>query len=75
MIRTAPTSSGKKPRKPRASGDDPFRSVVTTHHGFVNPARAGMIRTDALAIVVGLGKPRASGDDPRGILKSGNHDT
>ena len=37
-------------------------TVVLT---YVNPARAGMIRTLMKTPLTMLGKPRASGDDPR----------
>ena len=50
--------------KPRASGDDPFPQFSVLNDGYVNPARAGMIRLFRLPVGDPPGKPRASGDDP-----------
>ena len=51
-------------RKPRASGDDPAANNAFKRAAYVNPARAGMIRTRTLLVPSRPGKPRASGDDP-----------
>ena len=50
--------------KPRASGDDPRRRIMTGTENAVNPARAGMIPPSLSAMAPYEGKPRASGDDP-----------
>ena len=54
-----------RPRKPRASGDDPDSLKKLPMTVAVNPARAGMILVSAAASSGSIGKPRASGDDPR----------
>ena len=38
---------------------------------YVNPARAGMIRSSTTSISRSTGKPRASGDDPGSEMRTG----
>ena len=57
-------STREELRKPRASGDDPTPEYAVLRGGFVNPARAGMIRRHGAVLGERLRKPRASGDDP-----------
>ena len=44
MILGAKAAATGKCSKPRASGDDPWTQDLCNHFGWVNPARAGMIR-------------------------------
>ena len=55
-------------RKPRASGDDPPPESPRRCRRYVNPARAGMIRSEIIFSLSSRGKPRASGDDPRWLV-------
>ena len=50
--------------KPRACGDDPHALENESRQPLVNPARAGMILTAIIALIITVGKPRACGDDP-----------
>ena len=70
MIRRGQHGSGGHDGKPRASGDDPDAGFDTGAATFVNPARAGMIRSILTNGRCDVRKPRASGDDPR-LYRSG----
>ena len=64
MIRSRKAPATRTPSKPRASGDDPAVQQIADAIRYVNPARAGMIRTVASISPALTRKPRASGDDP-----------
>ena len=64
MIPTPTVKLVKKTSSPRASGDDPRKTLLLSIVIKVVPARAGMIPDTTFTIYNSMSSPRASGDDP-----------